>query len=328
MQTATVKQMFKDMGYEFEIMPIGVFQDVSDKQFKIKTLDSSGTEVWKLITKIVRKPSALKMEVRTTNNKLFCSPDHKVLVKNNQTNASFYEEIAVLLGNESSFKIRSKQGWEEFYIVQHKDNLPIADFEVEEEHSYLSDGLMSHNTIYGDPTTVPGGKALPYNASIRIKLGGGAQIKKTVDGEERVIGVSVTANIIKNRMSAPFRKVDFEIHFGKGIREHEQVFDYLRTWCDKHQDTPAKLGDVKITISGTGAWKELNLSNIVTGEVLDTVKFYKADFANILYNPKYKKEMTALMDAAYLWTSDEEEHLTLGEVLPEEAIEDPLTIST
>ena len=179
--------------------------------------------------------------------------------------------------------------------------------------------------LYGDPTTVPGGKALPYNASIRIKLGGGAQIKKTIDGEERVVGVSVTANIIKNRMSAPFRKVDFEIHFGKGIKEHEQVFDYLRTWCDKHQENPAKLGDVKITIAGTGAWKELNLSNITTGEVLDTVKFYKTDFAkSVLYNPKYKKEMTALMDAAYLWTSDEEEHLTLGEIVPEEAIEDPV----
>jgi recombination protein RecA len=177
--------------------------------------------------------------------------------------------------------------------------------------------------LYGDPSTTPGGKALPYNASIRIKLGGGGQIKKTVDGEERVVGVSVTANVIKNRMSAPFRKVDFEIHFGKGIKEYEQVFDYLRTWCDKHADSPAKLDNNKIVISGTGAWKEFSISDITTGEVLKSIKFYKDEFGGkILYNPEYKKEMVALMNAAYLWTSDEEEHLTLGEIVPEEAAEE------
>ena len=75
--------------------------------------------------------------------------------------------------------------------------------------------------MYGDPTTTPGGKAIPFHATTRIKLGAGQPIK---DGDD-VIGINVSAKTIKNKVAPPFRKVDFEIHFGVGIKEHEQIFD-------------------------------------------------------------------------------------------------------
>ena len=48
--------------------------------------------------------------------------------------------------------------------------------------------------MYGDPMTTPGGKAIPFHASTRIKLGAGQQIK---DGDD-VIGIHVSAKTIKN----------------------------------------------------------------------------------------------------------------------------------
>ena len=50
-------------------------------------------------------------------------------------------------------------------------------------------------------TTTPGGKAIPFHASTRIKLGAGQQIK---DGDD-VIGIHVSAKTIKNKVAPPFR---------------------------------------------------------------------------------------------------------------------------
>jgi recombination protein RecA len=143
--------------------------------------------------------------------------------------------------------------------------------------------------LYGDPTTTPGGKAIPFHSSVRIKLGAGQKIENK---EKEIIGIHVSAKTIKNKVAPPFRKVDFEIHFGKGIREHEQVFDFLR----KHG---AGIVDGKeIHVSGSSAWKNLIVTNISTGEVLVEKKFYKNEFDEVWKNPEYKQYIDQLLSIA------------------------------
>ena len=140
--------------------------------------------------------------------------------------------------------------------------------------------------MYGDPTTTPGGKAIPFHASTRIKLGAGQQIK---DGED-VIGIHVSAKTIKNKVAAPFRKINFEIHFGIGIKEHEQIFDVLR------KNGPEKIGDNEVSVSGTGSWKCLTVTNTETGEVLIEKKFHKPKFNEIMTDPEYSSYIDDLLD--------------------------------
>jgi len=143
--------------------------------------------------------------------------------------------------------------------------------------------------MYGDPTTTPGGKAIPFHSSVRIKLGAGQQIQ---DKNKNVVGIHVTAKTIKNKVSAPFRDCKFEIHFGVGIKEHEQVFDELR----KHGKET--IDGYEVSVSGTGTWKVLKVEKAETGETVLEKKFYKADFDKLLKDPQYSKYLDALLNRA------------------------------
>tara|TARA_B100001094_G_scaffold331915_1_gene401901 strand:+ start:432 stop:1625 length:1194 start_codon:yes stop_codon:yes gene_type:complete len=142
--------------------------------------------------------------------------------------------------------------------------------------------------MYGDPTTTPGGKAIPFHSSVRIKLGAGQQI---TNKQKEVIGIHVRAKTIKNKVAPPFRECNFEIHFGKGIVEHEQVFDELRKFG------PAIIDGKEMTVAGTGSWKTLTVTDTKTGEVLIEKKFYKADFGDVWKDPQYNKYVEALLSA-------------------------------
>ena len=143
--------------------------------------------------------------------------------------------------------------------------------------------------MYGDPTTTPGGKAIPFHSSVRIKLGAGQRIENK---DKEVVGIHVSAKTIKNKVAPPFRSANFEIHFGKGIVEHEQVFDLLR----KHGSEV--IAGEEVAVSGTGAWKTLTVSNSDTGEVKIEKKFYKQDFDEVMYSKEYGGYVDALLKAA------------------------------
>jgi len=168
--------------------------------------------------------------------------------------------------------------------------------------------------LYGSPDTTPGGMAIPYHASLRLKLTGGQQIKQTINGKEAVVGINVTCKTIKNKVARPWREVSFEIHFGRGIREEEQLFDELREFCEKCKD-PVIFEDKKIKIEGTSQWKYFQVSNVKTGEVLVDEKFYKSEFGSrILNNPEYADYVTALMDATFIMKNGDDNHKTVASI--------------
>ena len=147
--------------------------------------------------------------------------------------------------------------------------------------------------MHGDPDVTPGGKSIPYHASIRLKLSSGTQVK---DKAGNVIGIHVIATVKKNKVAPPFRKCEFDIIFGKGITEDEYVFDQVRAYC-KETGVIKRKGKT-INVSGDGAWKELSVVDDKTGEVVIEKKFYKSEFGELLRDKQHGPWLMEAVDCA------------------------------
>lgn len=81
------------------------------------------------------------------------------------------------------------------------------------------------DVMFGDKTTTPGGKAVKFHASLRMKL---TLIKKMRDKKtEEQIGNSVKLVIEKSRIGTPFGMIKFEMLVDKPIDEYAGLLDYM-----------------------------------------------------------------------------------------------------
>lgn len=140
---------------------------------------------------------------------------------------------------------------------------------------------------FGDDKTTPGGKAIPFHASIRLRLSHYKNVNEGTGADKKMVGRIVKCEVKKNKVAPPMRTIYF--HLAWGDKPGAWIDEALTLWDEGLRNGFLK----KVTM------QKCSFTYPSTGE---TVEFTKRAFKDLLKDEGFKKEINKSIDKHYIIT--------------------------
>lgn len=115
--------------------------------------------------------------------------------------------------------------------------------------------------MFGNPEVTPGGRALKFWSSVRLEVRRGETIKTGTEAT----GSRTKVKVVKNKVSPPFKQIEFDVVFGQGISKAGEILD---------------LGVEKSLISKAGTY--FNYGEVRLGQGRENAKQYLDEHPEIM----------------------------------------------